>query len=191
MPDKKTRNIILIAMLAALVIECVWLFVIRPRQVSAVSRDGAGKTAASTVSSEGTGGPGVTELVSAPAAPEAAESESEAAAEEPAELFPMPDPTPTPVVTTAPNAASMKNVVTPITEKDLEGLTAEELRIKRNEIFARHGLIFGAEDLNAYFNAQPWYEGTVTDSESIELSDVEMANVQTILDYEEKMGYNQ
>ncbi|MDO5702095.1 MAG: YARHG domain-containing protein [Lachnospiraceae bacterium] len=198
MPDKKIRNIILISLIAALLIECVWLLVISPRKVPVGDAGAGNETASGAETAAGTGGSGVKELVFDSTAskaeetgaekPESGEAQAEAAS---VQLFSMPDPTPTPVVTTAPYAASMKNVVTPITEKDLEGLTAEELRIKRNEIFARHGLIFGAEDLNAYFSAQPWYEGTVTDSESIELSDVELANIQVILDYEEKMGYNQ
>ena len=38
-----------------------------------------------------------------------------------------------------------------LTRTDLQGLSKEELRLARNEIFARHGMIFGVEDLDTYF----------------------------------------
>ena len=37
----------------------------------------------------------------------------------------------------------------------------------------------------------PWYKGTVTDADSIDLSETEYANLETILAYEAEMGYNQ
>ncbi|SCY80919.1 YARHG domain-containing protein [Lachnospiraceae bacterium XBB2008] len=38
-----------------------------------------------------------------------------------------------------------------------EQLTDEELRLARNEIYARHGRRFNSEDLNDYFNSKSWY----------------------------------
>ncbi len=35
----------------------------------------------------------------------------------------------------------------------------------RNEIYARHGRKFESEDLNAYFNSQPWYQGYLSANE--------------------------
>lgn len=45
---------------------------------------------------------------------------------------------------------------------ELSGLTPEELRIARNEIYARHGRMFGSDDLNRYFSGKNWYKGTVS-----------------------------
>ena len=44
---------------------------------------------------------------------------------------------------------------------DVKGLTEEEIRYARNEIYARHGYIFKADDLNKYFKSKKWYKGTV------------------------------
>jgi len=79
----------------------------------------------------------------------------------------------------------------PIDQSALEGMSAEEARIARNEIYARHGLIFQSEDLQEYFSSQAWYSGTVSSVDSIELSEVEAENIQTIVNYEAANGYNQ
>ena len=70
----------------------------------------------------------------------------------------------------------------------LEKLTAEELRIARNEIYARHGYIFQSDDLSEYFSTQIWYEGTVKDQDSIKLSDVELYNIKKIEELEKKLA---
>lgn len=41
--------------------------------------------------------------------------------------------------------------------EDLSGLSAEELRLARNEVYARHGRIFSADDLHTYFSSKSWY----------------------------------
>lgn len=48
-----------------------------------------------------------------------------------------------------------------LTEADLQGKTAEQLRIGRNEIYARHGRKFNDEALQNYFNSKSWYSGTI------------------------------
>ncbi len=73
-----------------------------------------------------------------------------------------------------------------LTEEDLEGLSSEQLRLARNEIFARHGRIFGSSDLQEYFESKPWYKGTA-DSEEFQdssLSEIESKNVEFILAHE-------
>lgn len=45
-----------------------------------------------------------------------------------------------------------------ITETMLEGLFVEDLRVLRNEIYARHGRIFKDKELQKYFVSQPWYQ---------------------------------
>ena len=71
-----------------------------------------------------------------------------------------------------------------ISSADLGGLTKTELRLMRNEIYARHGRAFRSEDLRAHFSAQPWYRSS--GRESVQLSPVELANVDTILRAEKR-----
>ena len=74
-----------------------------------------------------------------------------------------------------------------LSESDLEGLSSEELRIARNEILARHGRKFKDEELQAYFNSQAWYNGTIEpdDFDSlVTLSDVEEYNLSFIKEHE-------
>lgn len=51
------------------------------------------------------------------------------------------------------------------TESELSNLTIYELRIARNELYARHGRIFNDASLQAYFDACSWYHGTVEASD--------------------------
>lgn len=78
-----------------------------------------------------------------------------------------------------------------ITKNDLDGMSADECRIARNEIYARHGRMFNDQQLQEYFNNCSWYVGTIApESFSGEiLNDVEIANLQTISEYEADMGY--
>ncbi len=79
-----------------------------------------------------------------------------------------------------------------LTIGDLAGLSAAELRVARNEIYARHGRIFGSEDLSTYFNSMSWYNGTISADNFTDsmLSAVELANINTILKYEQAGGLN-
>ncbi len=71
-------------------------------------------------------------------------------------------------------------------KSDLKDLSKEELRIARNEIYARHGRKFDDKKLQKYFDSQSWYEGTVPASEFSEdvLSSVEKKNVAFIRQFE-------
>ena len=44
-----------------------------------------------------------------------------------------------------------------LTDADVSGLSAYDLYLARNEIFARHGRMFENEDLKAYFESKDWY----------------------------------
>lgn len=66
-----------------------------------------------------------------------------------------------------------------LTNEDLGDLTAEELRLMRNEILARHGYRFSDPDLAAYFGAQPWYRPT-SDDVGDKLTAVERRNIERI-----------
>jgi len=46
----------------------------------------------------------------------------------------------------------------PITDEMVLGLFVEDLRVLRNEIYARHGRVFKDKELQKYFEAQSWYQ---------------------------------
>jgi len=73
-----------------------------------------------------------------------------------------------------------------LTADDLYGLSAAELRIARNEIYARYGRKFAAADLASYFQSKSWYEGTIEPGDFVEstLSFVERSNVNLIISVE-------
>ena len=79
-----------------------------------------------------------------------------------------------------------------ITESDLYGLTEEECRIARNEIYARHGRMFKDAELQAYFNSKSWYTPTIpADSFQESMLNVyEKENKDVILEYERARGWN-
>ncbi len=65
---------------------------------------------------------------------------------------------------------------------ELAGLSKDQLRLARNEIYARHGRKFDAADLQSYFDSQPWYTGTIETSafnDSV-LNQYEKTNIATI-----------
>ncbi len=70
-------------------------------------------------------------------------------------------------------------------EADLEGLSAEELRLKRNEIFARHGYIFKDKALTGYFSKFDWYKPQNKDVTAM-LSETERKNSELIKTMEAK-----
>jgi hypothetical protein len=72
-----------------------------------------------------------------------------------------------------------------ISESELVGMTPWQLKVARNEIYARHGREFVHQDLKCYFESKTWYGVDPLYSESA-LSTTENKNVATILAYEEK-----
>jgi hypothetical protein len=66
---------------------------------------------------------------------------------------------------------------------DLEGLSHQELKIMRNEIYARHGYIFKTSEMKAYFSQQVWYQGQYEEVAS-QLTSIEQKNVELIKSYE-------
>lgn len=69
---------------------------------------------------------------------------------------------------------------------DLEGKSLWELKVMRNEIFARHGYKFKSEEMKSYFNKQKWYEPKYDDVTS-QLTDIENANIKMIKQYEDNL----
>jgi YARHG domain len=73
-----------------------------------------------------------------------------------------------------------------VAEEMLKGLSLHELRLLRNEIYARHGRQFRIEWLSQYFYSQPWYDPREDNAEP-ELSETDKKNVETIVVYERKV----
>lgn len=74
-----------------------------------------------------------------------------------------------------------------ISESEIISLTSWQLKVARNEIYARHGRPFIHKDLQCYFATQNWYAVDSNYTEAL-LSYTENKNVATILNYEEKIG---
>lgn len=68
-----------------------------------------------------------------------------------------------------------------LNEGDIYGKSNWELRIMRNEIFARHGRRFKRADLRNYFMQQPWYNPRF---DEVRLTDLEKRNVEFLRAYE-------
>lgn len=73
-----------------------------------------------------------------------------------------------------------------IAEAMLRGVSLHELRLLRNEIYARHGRIFRTDWLSQYFFSQPWYDPK-EDFKDEEVSGNEKTNIETIVKYEGKL----
>lgn len=76
---------------------------------------------------------------------------------------------------------------------DLDGLTEEQIKIARNEIYARHGRMFRNMELQNYFDSMNWYVGIYQPDEFKDswLNEYENYNKDFIAKYEKKKGYNQ
>ena len=69
----------------------------------------------------------------------------------------------------------------------LENKDEWELRIMRNEIYARHGYIFKLPELRDYFMKQSWYV-PVSEDVTNSLTSIEKENIELIKRYEEYIG---
>lgn len=74
-----------------------------------------------------------------------------------------------------------------IAEAELISLTPWELKVARNEIYARHGRPFVHKDLQCYFKTKSWYTINPNYSDSM-LTAIDNKNVATIQAYEEKIN---
>lgn len=114
-----------------------------------------------------------------PAEPDVPAQDPEEPADEPAEAEPEPEPEPEPAETGYIFPDSSEQL---LTEADLQGLSSWELKIARNEIYARHGRRFNSQELQNYFDSRDWYHGTIDPGSFTDemLSDIELANVQLL-----------
>lgn len=77
---------------------------------------------------------------------------------------------PTATLTTKTSAKIQYSVTSSrkLTDSELINLSLDDLRIIRNEIYARHGRMFKSSSLRNYFSAYTWYEPKAYDDEKIE-----------------------
>lgn len=73
-----------------------------------------------------------------------------------------------------------------LTPAQLEGMSKDQLRLARNEIFARRGYIFSSADLRDYFAAKSWYRPVTSELNKLSLSPTEQANIALIKRFEEQ-----
>ncbi len=66
---------------------------------------------------------------------------------------------------------------------DLSGPGQEQLRLARNEIYARRGRILDSPALQEYFGRQPWYRPLTRE---VALTPIERANVTLLEAYERR-----
>jgi hypothetical protein len=74
-----------------------------------------------------------------------------------------------------------------ISKSELTGLTPWQLKVARNEIYARHGREFVHKDLQCYFATKSWYSANAAFTES-DLGATENKNVATIQAYESEIS---
>lgn len=72
----------------------------------------------------------------------------------------------------------------PVTAEMIDGLFIEDLRILRNEIYARRGRIFKDDYLQGYFSSQSWYKPN-PDFKDEMLGEAELKNLAVIKEAEE------
>lgn len=67
-----------------------------------------------------------------------------------------------------------------LSKSALQKCTKKQLRLARNEIYARYGVIFGVKDLDTYFGGKSWYtpKMSITDFyDKVEMNEVEEENI--------------
>ena len=111
---------------------------------------------------------------------------------------PTPKPTATPAPTKKPQSGSSEGMIMPdsssrlLSESELEGRSAREIRLMVNEIYARNGYTFNNQEYAEYFSQFSWYHPTVPAGEFSEdmLNDVERQNINMISSYEKSHNLN-
>lgn len=79
-----------------------------------------------------------------------------------------------------------------LTKQDLIGMDLDQLRLARNELYARHGRRFSDQALQTYFDSCNWYTGTIAPdafNDSSMLNACEIANRDLIVQYEKERGF--
>jgi serine/threonine-protein kinase len=74
-----------------------------------------------------------------------------------------------------------------LTKDDLSGLSAAQLRLLRNAVYARYGRTFESADLQSYFQSRSWYHPRADYSDRL-LTANDRANAELIKSFEEGNG---
>lgn len=74
----------------------------------------------------------------------------------------------------------------PLTEQMLAGATLNELRVMRNEFWARRGKRFTTPGYRGFYEWQDWYK-PIKNQKLVKLNPIEEANAKTIEEYERKL----
>jgi hypothetical protein len=82
------------------------------------------------------------------------------------------------------------STIAAISESELGNKSRRELELMRNAIYARHGRRFERQDLQDFFNQQPWYVPKYWPNEFPEnvLTPTDRANISLIKSYEDKVS---
>lgn len=82
--------------------------------------------------------------------------------------------------------ANLRNKIAtePVTVELFDGMFTEDLRVLRNEIYARRGKVFKSKDLKEYFEAQSWYKPDPNFQDEM-LSEIERKNLAVIKEAED------
>lgn len=116
------------------------------------------------------------------------------------EVTPVPTQVVTPAPTQAPAAsdAGSDYIIADsstryLTNADLSPLSEWEIRIARNEIYARHGRIFNTKELADYFAGKSWYTPSISPEnfDNSYLNSIEIENLKLITNYEKAHNLNQ
>lgn len=122
--------------------------------------------------------------------------EDEMPSEQARQSSPQRDSSVAPQVTTRNDFVFVDSDIRIITSGELDMLSSWQIRIARNELFARRGRMFEKEDMKEYFNSQAWYHGTVPAAtfdanRGTYMNRVEIENMNIINNYEREHGINQ
>ncbi len=100
-----------------------------------------------------------------------------------------PTPTPATIVVSEQMLRAEQKVVAGASLKgeEVAGLTTQQLRLLRNAVFARHGRVFDAGELQQYFQSRTWYRARRDFSEKA-LTDADRANADLLKAYEDNNG---
>lgn len=69
----------------------------------------------------------------------------------------------------------------PLDETYVRNLSDYDIQLLINTIYAKNGYIFSDADVQAMFEDQPWYEGTVSDSRDLSFSALDSENLDLLL----------
>jgi len=110
----------------------------------------------------------------------------------PAAPAPLPAPQTTVVINNPPAAPAPAPPIVPVpivvAPLSADTMTCWDLKVARNEVFARHGYAFKSYELNAYFSHQSWYHPFIADVSTIILSPSEDRLIDVIKTAEAKKG---